>query len=209
VVSRADLADGRDVVLLGKRQAVRYEDVSLRGEPARLTIFVLPQAGSVEMLSCVVPGGTHPKIGKQCEGIAAEVRLPKSPSYSLVAPASYARAVSGAVTRLNRARQAGRTALAGAGTAADQALAARRVEDAYGREAKLLENQTTEPLVASVNERIVAQMRRVRAAYENLADAALQDSAAAFDKAKQLVRLREAELKTLFFELRFAGISTQ
>ena len=209
VLSQSELADGRDVVLLGKRQAVRYQDVSLRGDPSRLTVFVLPDRGHVEMLSCVVPAGAHPKIGKQCEGIAAAVRLPKSPSYSLLPQATYARVVSGAVTRLNRARQAGRTGLATAGSASEQALAARRVEDAYGQEAALLEKQSTEPLVASVNRQIVVKMRSVRAAYERIASSALQDSGTAFDEAKQLVRLREGELKTLFLELRFAGISVQ
>ena len=71
------------------------------------------------------------------------------------------------------------------------------------------EKQSTEPLVASVNRQIVVKMRSVRAAYERIASSALQDSGTAFDEAKQLVRLREGELKTLFLELRFAGISVQ
>ena len=55
VLSESDLLAERDVVLIGKRQAFRYQGVSLRGEPGRLTVFVLPVRGGVEMLSCVIP----------------------------------------------------------------------------------------------------------------------------------------------------------
>jgi Protein kinase domain len=209
VLSESDLLEQRDVVLLGKHQAFRYQDVSLQGEPDPLTVFVVPDRGRVQLLSCVIPVGSAPRVQKQCEGIVASVSLPSSQHYSLVPQTSYVRAVDGAVKRLNRAREAGRKELAAAGTVAEQASEVRRVGEAYGREAQRLQKQTTDLLVTPVHRKIVAQMGRVQTAYANLAKAALLDQAASFDDAKQVVRLREAELKKLFLQLRFAGLSMQ
>jgi hypothetical protein len=208
-MSESDLLARREVVLLGRRQAFRYRDVAPLGVAAPLTVVVVPVRGHVEMLTCALPTDAAPKIAKQCEAIVAGVVLPNSKPYSLLPQASYAQAVSAAVDRLNRAREAGRRELAAARTVAAQALAARRVGAAYGREEQRLKKLSTDLLVAPVHRKIVAQMARVRAAYVTLANSARADQETAFDNAKQLVRTREAGLKKVLLQLRFAGISME
>ncbi len=207
--SVSDLIGRRTVVQLGTRQALRYADVSLRGEPAHLTVFVVPDRGRVALLSCAIPSGAAATASKKCAQTAAAVRLPASAPYSLVPSPTYTRTLSLAVERLNQARATGRTELAAAGTVAAQSSAARRIGAAYGLAARRLDAQRTGLLVAPLNTKIVAQMGLVRAAYARLAQAALADQASLFADAKRLVHVRETGLEKLFQQLPLAGISTR
>jgi hypothetical protein len=207
--SVSDLIGRRSVVQLGSRRALRYADVSLRGEPAPLTVFAVPDRGRVALLSCAIPSGAPATASKECAQRAAAVRLPPAAPYSLAPPPTYTRTLSLAVERLNQARATGRTELAAATTTAAQSSAARRIGAAYGLAARRLDGQRTGLLMAPLNTKIVAQMGLVRAAYTRLAQAALADQASQFADAKRLVHLRETGLQRLFQQLRLVGISTR
>jgi hypothetical protein len=207
--SVSDLIGRRTIVQLGTRQALRYADVSLRGEPAHLTVFVIPDRGRVALLSCAIPSGAAAAASKKCAQTAAAVRLPASARYSLAPSPTYTRTLSLAVGRLNQARATGRTQLATAGTVDAQASAARRIGAAYGLAARRLDAQRPGLLTAPLNKRIVAQMGLVRAAYTRLAQAALADQGGPFADAKRLVHLRETGLERLFQQLPLVGISTR
>jgi len=209
LVSTSKLLDGREVVLLRNRQAFRYSDVALRSDPGNVEVFVVPDRGGVEMLSCVIPVGAASRLGKQCESMVVAAVLPTASQYSLLPQTDYAHAVNAVVDRLNSARDRAAKDLATAGSAAAQAKAARAAAQAYGREEQTLSKQQTDLLVAPVNRDIVAQMAKVRGAYTDLASAALRKEPKSFDEAKQVVREREAALKQLFGRLSLVGITVR
>ena len=105
-----------DRVRLGKAEALRYEGLEPKDFGGRaLTVFAAPTSAGVATIACYAPPGGGAAFRADCERVAGTLEV-EGTTYPLGADKKYAAALSGVIAQLGKRRQAGRTALAKAGT---------------------------------------------------------------------------------------------
>ncbi len=132
-------ADDAEAVMLGALQALRYRGVAVAGQPGtRLTLYAIPTDRAVATVACIATPPAAAAALATCEGVATTLTLRSAKAAALGPDATYARAVSAILDRLDARRLREGRALRSAKTAAGQAKAAARAGRSYELAARSL-----------------------------------------------------------------------
>jgi hypothetical protein len=144
-----------------------------------------------------------------CERAVGSLRLTSATPLTLTANPAYAKALGGVVARLDAARGADGSRLAGARRPADQAAAARRLAQAHDDAATAAARLSPGPVGADANAAIVAALRRLGSAYASLARAAARHDGRAYAAASTAISRADAALGSAFARLAQDGYSIE
>jgi len=172
-----------DAVQLGPLEAYRWRGLEVEGD--RLTLLAAPTAMGTAVIACSGRGDAL----RRCERSAATLRTRGTEATPLDALAFYATGLDATLDRLERRRRA---ALARPRTPAT--ATAERLETAYERAARSLEDLAPPAAAAVANEELVEDLKRAGAAYGAAARAARRNRREAYAAAVRLVERREREL---------------
>jgi hypothetical protein len=155
----------------------------------------------VATVACVPSSAT-------CEGVANTLELNGEP-LPVGPSADYAKAVDGALGKLNTAVAAGNKAMNSAKRPSAQAAAARQLQNAYAKAAKSLRGQRLSPADRGANARLVAALSGAAKAYGQGAAAAKNNSKAGFKRAGASVTKARQQLAGALAGLKAAGYDLQ
>ncbi len=178
-------------VRLGEIAAYRHTGLQPKGLDEELTLYVAPTNRGVANVACVGEA-----VQSDCSASAATLILADGVKALPLGPSrAYARAVNGALGKLERRRSAAMGRLRSAKLPGRQADAASGVAAAYrGARAALRKAQPT-ALEREAHPKLVAAVDRSAAAWAALASAARSESKSRYDAARSTVRARDADLR--------------
>ncbi len=182
-----------EVVDLAETQAYRYSRLSLPGFPSAVTLYAIPNpGGNPTILACYATADRSADL-RACGQIVATLTLAgQPPSYALAPDSGYARALDGAIARLEGQRIALRRALApGASPDAARRLAAGVARGFAGAVATVT---ALEPPSAAgpAHSALLRALGQARVSYRGLATAAGVGDPAGFATARAKVGEAEA-----------------
>jgi hypothetical protein len=154
----AGMASAADPTLLPVSFKKQLPGPAPKGEPVQL--------GSV---ACSASAAQSATFLPECERAASTLTLSGTKATDLGIPASYVKAVNGAVQGMQAKRTAALKKLKAAGTPGAQAAAARQAAAAYAGAAKALAGQQVPPQVAAINSALLAALRQGAAGYTQVA----------------------------------------
>jgi hypothetical protein len=199
-----------ETVRLGELAALRYRGLVHRDVKASLTLFVVPTDLGAATVACLQPrGGARPATGRtaleRCEGIATTLALRGARPQALGPTPSYVAALRRALSKLDRARAAGRKALSAARTQQDQARAAGSLAREFGKTAAAV-GRARPGLVERPGHRALARaLRSAAGAYGALAGAARNDDRAGYRAGAAEVRRAEDSVERALRSFSGAG----
>ncbi|MEA2409903.1 MAG: serine/threonine kinase PknH [Thermoleophilaceae bacterium] len=156
-------------VQLGTLKAFRYTGLKPKNYPQDLTVYTVPTDSGVATVACSATAAQSATFLPECERAASTLTLSGTKATDLGIPASYVKAVNGAVQAMQAKRTAALKKLKAAGTPGAQAAAARQAAAAYAGAAKTLAGQNVPPQVAAINTAVLAALRQGAAGYTQVA----------------------------------------
>jgi hypothetical protein len=168
--------------------AWQYADLVDRRGTQGIDVTVLPARDGVVNVACVSPIG---EVGAMpdCAAAIRSISLGRSPALVPVPDLALQLQLPRVLTRLNRARLEGRSALAAAHRRSNQRAVARRLADAHTRAADALQ-----PVAGGAGAPLLRELSASAAAYRALARAIAGRSAARLRAARQAVQADDARL---------------
>lgn len=205
----ADAVEGErpapDVVRLTRAtQALRYDDLALRGASGPVTLFAIPTSDGTVALTCAGETAGTPT----CGAIATTVALRGADPLPVGASEYHGKALAAALNGLREDATAPAAALRSAKTRGGQGSAARRVGAAY---------RTAAGRVASVNagwgdveiDQLEAALRQTATAWSALGKAAASGNAAAYARAKAAIARGDRAIRAARTSLQDAGFAVK
>jgi Protein kinase domain len=198
--------DGRDIVMLGDRQAFRYQDLRPRGFDGVVTLYVIPRTKNPTItLACFATGGST--IPSGCESAVAGTTIEGGEIYQLTLPKDYASKLNSVLANVERARSNGVKKLKSADKASQQATAASSIAAAYSNAAKDMGPANATPYIKPLNDALIAALRNTSGAYNSLAAAARAQKSARYKQASKNVTAAEQRVRTAVNSLQALGFS--
>lgn len=184
-------------------QALRYDDLTLRGANGPVTLFAIPTSNGTVALSCA--GETD---SETCGAIATTIALPNADPLPLGASEYQAKALATALNGLREDATAPAAALRSAKTRGGQGSAARRLGAAY---------RTAADAVDKINagwgdveiEQLEAALRQTATAWSALGQAASSGDAAGYARAKAAVARGDRAIRAARTSLADAGYTVK
>jgi hypothetical protein len=185
-------------------QALRYDDLALRGANGPVTLFAIPTSNGTIALTCA--GETAGSDA--CGAIATTIALPNADPLPLGASEFQAKALATALNGLREDATAPAAALRSAKTRGGQGTAARRLGAAY---------RTAADAVDKINagwgdveiEQLEAALRQTATAWSALGQAASSGDAAGYARAKAAVARGDRAIRAARTSLADAGYTVK
>jgi hypothetical protein len=184
----------REPVELDAVQAYRYTGLPA-GDGREANLYVVPTESDAVAVSCVAPPGSD-RFMADCERVASTLRLDGESAVALAPSPRYAGRLSGLVTRLDRARRSGRSALRSAGTRRVQAAAAEKLSNAYRAASKSAAALTPPPGARDVHTQIEQALASVAQGYRTMAVAGRASNADGWVSGRKVAMTGEQALQT-------------
>ncbi|MEA2441485.1 MAG: serine/threonine kinase PknH [Thermoleophilaceae bacterium] len=159
-------------VQLGNLKAYRYTGLKPKNYPQELTVYTVPTDSGVATVACSASAAQASTFLPECERAASTLTLSGTKATDLGIPASYVKALNGAIKQMQTKRTAALKKLKSAKTPGAQASAARQAAAAYAGAAKSLAGGNTPPQVAAINTAVLAALRQGAAGYTQMASGA-------------------------------------
>jgi hypothetical protein len=196
-------------VRLGGVDAYRYSDLSVRGLPAMLTLYVVPTTAGVATVACLESSTTTSAQTQECARIAATLRLSSASAFALTPSQQYASALSRALGSLQSALGDAGSRLHGASSASAQAAAASQIASAFDNTGAALARLPVSPAADGANANLASALKAAGAGYGALASAARSEDGAAYTQASRGLGGTQARIASALEELRKAGYTIE
>lgn len=195
-----------EAIRVGDLEGYRYRDLARAGDAGGVVdLYVFGTDQGTLAVSCFTGVEIAASLRRQCGAIAGSLQAEGVAPATLGPSAEYGRALRRTVDRLNRDRDTLRTELRAARTPRGQSRLSDRLAGVYRQSAGRLAAIEAPAAVGGEHQAIVRQMRLVANSYDRLAAAARADNRSAFNRARDQVRGREAQLDALLRGLRDDG----
>lgn len=175
-------------VMLGDHEALRYRDVRVRGFDRLLTLYAVPVSSGVATVACYAPDGAPSRVARDCERVAASLRLRRGKVLPVKPDAAVAARITRTLASLDRDRGAASRRLHKAKTRDGQAAAATSLAAAYAAAALDLGGLAVSPAIAPAIDAMAAAARSAARANGDLASAASSGDASAYASAARRAR---------------------
>lgn len=192
-------------IRVGELEGYRYRGLARPDEAGTVDLYVFGTDQGTLAISCFTGVEVTAAFRRQCAAIAGSLQTSGVAPATLGPSAAYGRVLRTTMNRLNRDRDTLRTQLRAARTPRGQARLSDRLSGVYRQAAGRLASTDAPASVAAEHQGIVRQMRLVANSYDRLAAAARADNRGAFNRAREQVRLREAQLDARLRGLRDDG----
>jgi Protein kinase domain len=192
-------------VRLGDVDAYRYSDLSVRGLPATLTLYVVPSTAGVATVACLGGSAATSAYTQECAQIAATLRLSGASAFALTASPQYAGALSRALGSLQSALAGAGSRLHSASSVSAQAAAAKEIASAFENAGVSLARLPVSPSIGGANANLASALKATGAGYGALAGAARAEDGAAYAQASRVLSRSQARIASALGELRKAG----
>jgi hypothetical protein len=193
-------------VELGGVEARRHEDLQPEGFPGRVAVYVV---ATEERAIAAVCFSTGSRPLSDCEPVVATLSLgDEETAVSPRLPKDYAAAVDAALAELSASLSEAMSRLRRAAKSSGQNEAARRAAAAYAFAREAVAEAPVTPLVRSVHQRLTRGLDRLRADYEALGAAAVNEDRAAWNAARGQIRTHAAGLEEALAQLAALGFAT-
>jgi hypothetical protein len=156
-------------VQLGDLKAYRYTGLKPKNYPQDLTVYTVPTDAGVATVACSAAAAQSQSFLPECERAASTLTLSGTKATDLGIPASYVKAVNGAIGSMQSKRAAALKKLKSAKSPGAQASAARQAAAAYAGAAKSIAGQKVPPSASAINSAILAALRQGAAGYTQMA----------------------------------------
>ena len=192
-------------IRVGELEGYRYRGLARPDEAGTFDLYVFGTDQGTLAISCFTGVEVTPAFRRQCAAIAGSLQTDGVTPATLGPSAAYGRTLRTTMDRLNRDRGTLRTQLRAARTPRGQARLSDRLAGVYRQAAGRLASADAPASVAAENQGIVRQMRLVANSYDRMAAAARADNRGAFNRGREQVRQREAQLDARLRGLRDDG----
>lgn len=192
-------------IRVGELEGYRYRGLARPDEAGTFDLYVFGTDQGTLAISCFTGVEVTQAFRRQCGAIAGSLKTSGVAPATLGPSAAYGRALRTTMDRLNRDRDTLRTQLRAARTPRGQARLSDRLAGVYRQAAGRLASTDAPASIATENQGIVRQMRLVANSYDRMAAAARANSRAAFNRGREQVRQREAQLDARLRGLRDDG----
>jgi hypothetical protein len=184
-----------EIVNLMQTQAYKYTRVAVPGYPRTLTLFVIPNPGGRPMVFACYASPGHAAQMRACEQSVASVTTVGEPqAYQLSPEPRYAKAISAAISGLDRVRgSAAREVSASVSAPAARRVAA-QLAGGFATAAKALESLQPSAAAEPAHAALTGAVRRSRAGYDALAAAIAERDVARYEAAQAQVARAEADV---------------
>src|SRR4051794_15315220 len=156
-------------VQLGDLNAYRYTGLKPKNYPQDLTVYTVPTDSGVATVACSAAAAQAQAFLPECERAASTLTLSGTQAVDLGIPASYVKAVNGAIGTMQSKRAAALKKMKSAKTPSGQAGAARQAAAAYAGAAKSIAGQKVPPQVGAIDAAILAALHQGAAGYTQMA----------------------------------------
>jgi len=191
-------------VEIGANAAYRYSGVSVPGLAGPATIYAIPTTAGVATVACLAGSSG---AARECDQIAATLRLNSASAFPLGPSPAYAGALTGALGSLQAALTAGSARLAGARSAGTQAAAAEQLASAFRTAHTAVAHLSASPAVSAINARLASALAAAGDRYAALAGAARAEDEAAYKRAVAAIDGAGTEVSRALAGLGEAGYS--
>jgi hypothetical protein len=175
-------------VRLNGMEALRYDSLAPRGLDGKLQLFAVPTNRGVATVACVAGGARAADFRRDCESVATTLELAGAKAYPLGPTADYARTLSDAMARLDKARGSATKKLQQADNPDEQAAAAKALSAAYLRAGKTLAGAEVSPTSAAANRALSRALKATALAYLRAANAAQANDGDAYAAARSALK---------------------
>jgi hypothetical protein len=181
-------------VKLGDFQALRYTGLKPSNYPQELTVYAVPTDSGVATVACSAAAAEAASFLPDCERAASTLTLSGAEAVDLGIPPSYAKALNGAIAKLDSQRSAALKKAKSAKSNSAQASALRQAAAAYSTAAKTLASQKGGPQVDAANTAIISALRAGAAGYTAMASGAASDNSGRYSAGSKAVKKADAAL---------------
>jgi hypothetical protein len=191
-------------VTIGANAAYRYSGVSVPGLAGPATIYTIPTTAGVVTVACLAASSG---AARECDQIAATLRLNSASAFPLGPSPAYAGALTGALGPLQAALTAASARLDGARSAGTQAAAAEQLASAFRTAHTAVARLSVSPAVSAINSKLASALSAAGSRYAELAGAARAEDEAAYKRATAAVAGAVSEVGRALAGLGEAGYS--
>jgi hypothetical protein len=188
------LSDGEPVEL-GNLEALRYQQVSLRGLDQVYSVYAIPTTEGVATLICFSDAAGQGTFLPECEDVVGTVEVSGARPYPLGPDPEYAKALNSRIEQIDSATEEQMTALNEAKTPGAQAKAAEALAAVYRDARESLGSEEVSPAAGPATAKVLGAMKDVQAAYAGLASAARSGDESAYEAASERVADGERSLE--------------
>ena len=161
----------------------------------------MPTDTGVAAVACSAAAAQAATFLPECERAASTLTLSGAKGVDLGIPASYSKALNGAIARLQTERAAALKKLKAAKTPAAQASAARQAAAAYAAAAKTVASQNAGVQVEPANTAIIAALRQGASGYGQMAAGAAGNDSGKYKSGSAQVKKADAALQKALKDL--------
>ena len=203
----ADAPPARSAIRLPAQglQAWRYRNLRPVGTGDQLTVYAVPTSNGVATVACAAPPEKGTEFARQCDALAATLRLRTATAYPIGPSEAYAGALNDAIGDVQQASDSAQANLERSDTLAGQAAITRALASSYDAAARQLAALDLSPADRQANGRLVSALRAVARAYRTAASAARAGDAGAYRAASAALPGVKAKLNTALAGVRAAG----
>jgi hypothetical protein len=184
-----------EIVNLVQTQAYKYTRVAVPGYPRALTLFVIPNPGGRPMLFACYASPGHAAQMRACEQSVASVTTVGEPqAYQLSPEPRYAKAISAAISELDRVRGSAAREVSANVSAPAARRAATQLAAGFAAAAKALDRVQPSAAAGPVHAALTGAVRRSRAGYAALAASIAERNVTRYQAAQAQVAHAEADV---------------
>jgi hypothetical protein len=187
------------IVSLGAWRMYRYLNVAPRHGTPIASVYALPTTAGTIVAACVAPAGSA-GVMSACERILATIKLASGSAQLLAPSATYARALSAVIGKLNPVRSRAAAQLRSAHDPASQLRAAQTLAAAHAAAATAV-SRLQPGAARAANAAVASALRAVSAGYGLLAKAAQRNDVRAYGQAQKTVIHANRALTSAFVGL--------
>lgn len=187
-----------EIVNLVETQAYEYAGLEVPGYGRQLTMFVIPNPGSMPMvLACYAPAGARAQM-RTCEQSATSVTVVGEPqAYDLTPEPAYARAVSSAISTLDQVRTSLKRELRANITVQAAQRLATQLAEGFAQAARALGRLVPSAAAARVQAALADAIEQARSGYAELGRAVGERDAARYVTVRNEIARAESRVDSL------------
>jgi hypothetical protein len=197
------------IVNLVETQAYKYPALEVPGYGRQLTMFVIPNPGSMPMvLACYAPLGARAQM-RTCEQSATSVTVVGEPqAYDLTPEPAYARGISNAISTLDELRTTLKSELRSNITVQAAQRLATQLAEGYAQAGHALGRLIPSAADARVQAALADALEQTRARYVSLGRAVEERDAERYVAVRKQIAASEARVDSLLRSYVLLGYST-
>jgi serine/threonine protein kinase len=206
LVARLDGAAPRaQRVRAGALQALRFEDIRVRGADAPFDLVVAPTSTGTIAFACHAPASRLAALRSDCARVIGSAELLAGSAVAVDPNPAYAKSLARIVADLRSARRRDRRSMAHATTAGRQAAAALSLRSDYTTAAQRVRATPTPERAAGLHNRLIGALIGTGAAHARLASAIDRENTGDYAAAARSVRRGDDEITRALAALGRAG----